>query len=79
MNSRSLYYGYHNQSSRDRPLDNVNHAALGLLSEWAKLETRLPVRLLTDPFETTVDRTNGPSRPVLFVCQSLGGLVVEKV
>ena len=77
--TRCFHYRYHNQSSQDSPVAIVNRAAHGLLSEWAKLGIHSPPRPLIGPFENDVDRSNGPSRPVLFVCQSFGGPVVEEV
>ncbi|KAF6228757.1 hypothetical protein HO173_011604 [Letharia columbiana] len=79
IKTRSLYYRYHGQSSRDSPVEVVNHAAHGLLSEWAKLETHSLVKPLIDSSGNAVDEGDGLPRPVLFVCQGLGGLVVEEV
>ena len=77
--TRSLYYKYNYQSPLKSPVEIIKHAAHGLLSEWANLNTRLPVKPWRYPLENAVDRSNGSSRPVLFVCQSLGGPVVEEV
>lgn len=65
--SRSLYYKYEAQIYRDSLVEYQIHAAHDLLLEWAKLDTNLH----------TIDRRNVPSRPVIFVCQSSGGALVE--
>ena len=76
---RSLHYRYHDQNSGESSLGLINHAAHRLLSWWAKIGTQSCAWQLTEPVENARGQRNGPSRPVIFVCQSLGGSVVEQV
>ena len=78
-NVRSLYYRYENQSSYEYSDKSVSLAAHELLFGWAELETNPPAKALTSPSENAGAQCVGPSRPVIFVCQGLGGFVVEEV
>ena len=79
IRTRSLCYTYKTSSSRNSGVDDISHAAHGLLSEVAKLETNSSVRPFTGICDNTVARGRGPSRSVIFVCQSSGGHIVEEV
>ena len=79
IRTRSLYYRYKTSSSRDSIVDDISVAAQYLLSEYAKLEIDSPVGPFTGTCDNAVARNRGPSRSVIFVCQSSGGAVVEEV
>ena len=78
-NVRSLHYRYQNLSSCESSDKSVSLAAHELLFGWAKLETNPPAKAMTSPSENAGAQCIGPSRPVIFVCQGLGGCVVEEV
>ena len=76
INTRSFYYEYRSPSSCDSSAETIELAARDFLSEWSELKSQPPP---SDRFEGARRRNEGPSRPVLFVCQSLGGRIVEEV
>lgn len=78
-NVRTLYYRYDSQSSCKCPVALIDQAACTLVSGWASLDTDSSVGPSMDPVENVGAQCNHPPRPVIFVCQSLGGHVVEEV
>lgn len=78
-NVRTLYYRYDSQSSCKCTIAFIEQAAYTLLSGWASLDTDSSVGPSIDPTENAGAQCNRPPRPVIFVCQSRGGLVVEEV
>lgn len=71
--ARKYVFACQQQHMSSSPVDVVQDAARSLLLQWAQLE----IDLSRDT--ATSRRRNTVHRPVLFVCQSLGGLVVQKV
>ena len=57
----------------------VQDAARKLLLQWARLDTDSSINTTDRTSNGTRRQRNSVHRPVLFVCKSIGGLVVQKV
>ena len=60
-------------------MDVVEDTARSLLFQWAQLDIELSKNTTDWSSNGTEGRRNSVHRPVLFVCQSTGGLVVQRV
>ena len=77
--TRRYVFAWQPQNVQTSPVDVVQNAAQCLLVQWARLDTDIS----RNPSDWSIigirERRHSVHRPVLFVCKSLGGLVVQKV
>ncbi len=77
--ARSFVFAYQPQNVDISLFDIVQKAAQSLLLQWARLDVDISGNTVDRSTNETRRRESSAHRPVLFVCQSIGGLVVQKV
>ena len=77
--ARRCVFAWKPQNAKTLPVDVVQDAAECLLVQWARLDTDISRDSSHWSTSGTRQQNHSVHRPVLFVCKSFGGLVVQKV
>ncbi len=77
--ARRYIFAYQPHDVKTSLVGIVQKAAQSLLLQWARLDIDISRNTTDWSTNGTRRRESRAHRPVLFVCQSIGGLVVQKV